>query len=230
VKVAAVLKKRLGHEFADPELLRRALRHSSAAQSAQGSGPDNERLEFLGDRVLGLVIADMLLKAFPGEEEGKLARRFNALVRRETCAAVAREIDLGAVLVLGKAEVQSGGQKKETILADACEAVLAALYLDGGLAAASRFIHRLWGPRLQDMTAPPRDPKTLLQEWAQGRGLPHPQYRIIGRSGPDHAPDFEVEVNVRGFAPTTGQGASKRRAEQNAARSMLAREGVESGA
>ena len=230
MKAVAALQKRLGHEFADPELLRRALRHSSAARSEQGGGPDNERLEFLGDRVLGLVIADMLLKAFPGEAEGKLARRFNALVRRETCAAVARELDLGAVLELGRAEVHSGGQNKETILADACEAVLAALYLDGGLAAASGLIHRLWGPRLQDMSAPPRDPKTLLQEWAQGRGLPHPQYRIISRRGPDHAPDFGVEVRVEGFAPSRGQGASKRRAEQNAARAMLAREGVERGA
>ncbi len=229
MKAATALVKKLGHDFANPELLRRALRHSSAVQSVQGSGPDNERLEFLGDRVLGLVIADMLLKAFPAEDEGNLARRFNALVRRETCAAVAREIDLGAVLVLGKAEVQSGGQKKETILADACEAVLAALYLDGGLAAATGFIRQYWGPRLQDMTAPPRDPKTLLQEWAQGHGLPYPQYRIIDRSGPDHAPSFEVEVRVEGFAPSTGQGASKRRAEQNAARAMLAREGVERG-
>ncbi len=221
------LMRRVKHHFKDVGLLQRALTHSSAADGVGGcTHLDNERLEFLGDRVLGLVIADMLMVAYPEAPEGDLARRFNALVRRETCAAVAREIGLGNYLVLGRSEIRAGGAAKEAILADACEALLAAIYKDGGLDAVKIFIQHAWGRRLDKMTEIPRDPKTLLQEWVQARALPHPEYHEKTRSGPDHAPVFTIEVRIKGFAPETGTGSSKRRAEQAAAQILLVREGV----
>ncbi len=221
------LMRRVRYRFKDVSLLQRALTHSSAADGAgRSTHLDNERLEFLGDRVLGLAIADMLMLAYPEAPEGDLARRFNALVRRETCAAVARDIKLGNYLVLGRSEIRAGGAAKEAILADACEALLAAIYKDGGFDAVKVFIQHAWGERLDRMTEIPRDSKTLLQEWAQARALPHPEYREKERSGPDHAPVFTIEVRIRGFAPETGSGSSKRRAEQAAAHAILVREGV----
>ena len=221
------LMRRVKHQFKNITLLQRALTHSSAADGAGASTHlDNERLEFLGDRVLGLVIADMLMSAYPEAPEGDLARRFNALVRRETCAAVARDIKLGSYLVLGRSEIRAGGAAKEAILADACEALLAAIYKDGGFDAVKGFIEDAWGRRLDEMTEIPRDPKTLLQEWVQARALPHPEYREKERTGPDHAPVFTIEVRIMGFAPETGTGSSKRRAEQVAAHAILVREGV----
>lgn len=218
------LETRLGHSFADPQLLDRALRHSSA-QERGALGISNERLEFLGDRVLGLVIAEWLLYALPEATEGELAVRYNGLVRKEACAEVATRIDLGRYLVLGPGEDRGGGRKKAAILADACEAVIAALFLDGGLPAAHRFIETEWAPLLKK---PARrvDAKTALQEWTQSRGRGIPVYKAIGRSGPDHAPEFKMQVEVDGISPATGSGSSKRVAEQGAAQAMLLREKV----
>ncbi len=222
----AALADRVGHQFEDAALLRRALTHGSQAL-AHGE-LSYERLEFLGDRVLGLVISDMLYHRFPAEEEGDLAVRLNALVRAETCADVAREINIGAALRMTKGEEKAGARDRGSILADACEAVIAALYLDGGMPAARGFVERQWAPRLEEMKAPPRDPKTILQEWAQAHKKGLPRYEAIGRSGPDHAPEFEVELTVSGLSPVLAKGSSKRIAEQAAAERMIKREGITS--
>lgn len=215
------LETALGHSFASPELLQRALTHASADET--GLTGAYERLEFLGDRVLGLVVADMLYGRFPNADEGELARRFNALVQRETVADAARAISLGSHLVLGTGEAQAGGRTKTAILADACEAVLAAVYLDAGLEQARRVIERLWRVRIEAQTDAPRDPKTALQEWSQGRGLGLPVYREVGREGPHHAPRFTVEVCIPGMESVTGVGGSKREAERAAAEALLER-------
>ncbi len=212
----------LDHEFADPALLRRALLHRSAAPTGDLG---YERLEFLGDRVLGLVVTDMLMAAFPAENEGALARRLAGLVRRETLAEAARGLGLGQYIRLSRSEEDCGGRDNDTILADVCEAIIGALYQDGGLEAARGFIQRHWAERLAAATEPPRDAKTALQEWAQGSGRPLPVYRMVGRTGPDHAPEFTVSVEVDGQAPEQGTGASKRLAEQAAAVGLLQRIG-----
>jgi ribonuclease-3 len=216
---------RIGHSFARPALLSRALTHASIATPTR---PDNQRLEFLGDRILGLVMAEALLEADPSASEGLLAPRYNALVRKETCADVAREIDLGAVLKLGRSEMMSGGRRKEALLGDAMEAVIAAVYLDAGFAAARDMILRLWGHRVSRVEADARDPKTSLQEWAQARGLPPPTYTEISRDGPDHQPLFTVEARLSTGEAESAQAGAKRQAEQAAARALLAR--VESSA
>ncbi len=217
------LEQRLGHTFANRHLLETALTHASAA----GSGDRTyQRLEFLGDRVLGLVVAEMLLAGFPDASVGELAQRLTALVRNESCAAVARDLDLGSAIRLGAGEAQSGGRKKAAILGDVCEAVIGALHLDGGLEVARRFIAEHWRTRMQAWKISLRDAKTTLQEWAQGRGLGTPAYEIVTRSGPDHAPRFEVAVRVGPAAPVRGEGASRREAEQDAAATLLVREGV----
>jgi ribonuclease-3 len=202
-----------------------ALTHASTRTSG-GPRLDNERLEFLGDRVLGLVVAEMLFERFADADEGALARHFNGLVRRETCAAVAREIDVGAHLILSESEEESGGRAKTTILADACEALLGAVFVDAGFDTARAVVLKHWSPRIADGQRGEPDAKTALQEWAQGRGLPLPVYKEIARKGPDHAPQFTTKVMIEGLAPETGQGASKRLAEQSAARFVLVREGV----
>lgn len=220
------LVRRLGYAFSDPGLLRRALTHSSA-RTSRSVARDNERLEFLGDRVLGLCIAEMLMEAFPDEEEGDLARRFNQLVRKEMCAAIADEDwHLGGSMIMSGGEALSGGRRKITILGNACEAVLGAIYLDGGYATAREVVRRYWEPRLREADAAPTDAKTALQEWAQGMGLPLPAYAVTERKGPDHAPVFEVRVEVEGHEAALGEGASKRMAEQDAAEKMLIREKV----
>jgi ribonuclease-3 len=215
----------LGYTFANRDLLREALTHRSAIDRQRGRNLDlrhgNERLEFLGDRVLSLAVADLLIGRFPDESEGELARRHAALVRAETLAEVARTIGLGAHLTLAESEEATGGREKPAILADACEAVIGALYRDGGLAVARAFIERYWVPRIEHDPEPPRDPKTTLQEWAQGRGLPLPSYREVGREGPPHAPQFVMEVTVRGRTPARGSGRTKREAERTAAIAML---------
>jgi len=218
------LERRIGHEFADRNLLKRALTHSSATDSRAGGS--YQQLEFLGDRVLALAVADMLLAAFPKATEGELARRLTALVRNETCVAVARELDLGAATHLGGGEAQSGGRTKAAILGDVCEALIGALYLDGGLKPAREFIERHWRARMLDGGAARPDAKTALQEWAQGRGLSTPGYAIVRRSGPEHAPRFVCEVKVEGLKPATGEGGSRREAEQKAAGALLVREGI----
>lgn len=217
----AGLKKALGYEFTDPGLLAEALTHRSAAGAGTAYRFGNERLEFLGDRVLGLVVAELLLEVFPDEAEGALARRFTGLVRRETLAEVAARIDLGRYVVFAEGEVSTGARRNNKIQADTCEAVIGALFLDGGLEAAQRFILTYWRPLMQAHGTPARDAKTRLQEWAQGRALPLPEYREVNRSGPPHAPVFMVEVSVVGHEPISGQAASKRAAEQAAAVRLL---------
>lgn len=211
---------RLGHEFARPELLLRALTHSSIGSATR---PDNQRLEFLGDRVLGLSMAEALFKADKSASEGQLAPRFNALVRKETCAAVAREIDLGAVLKLGRSEMMSGGRRKEALLGDAMEAVIAAVYLDAGFEVARALVLRLWGKRIDAVEEDARDAKTALQEWAQARGLPPPRYETLGREGPDHAPLFRIAVTLESGESEEAKAGAKRQAEQAAAKALMQR-------
>lgn len=209
------LAARLGHVFARPWLLHEALTHPSMAGA--GPGRTYERLEFLGDRVLGVIVADLLFHRFPDESEGDLARRHSALVRREALFEVAREIGLGSHLMLSKGEAESGGGDNPAILADACEAVIAALFLDGGLEAAARFVTAHWKERMEAEARPPRDAKTALQEWAQGAGKPLPSYRVVSTEGPPHEPVFAVELRVEGVEPVIARGPTKRAAEQAAA-------------
>jgi ribonuclease-3 len=214
------LEERLGHRFDRPELLRRALTHSS--MSAPGR-EDNQRLEFLGDRVLGLVMAEALLADDRNASEGQLAPRFNALVRKEACADVAREIDLGAALKLGRSEMMSGGRRKLALLGDAMEAVIAAVYLDAGFEAAKDLVRRLWGDRVTRVDEDARDAKTSLQEWAQARGMPPPAYVETARSGPDHAPVFTIEARLSSGEAAQATAGAKRKAEQEAAAALLAK-------
>ncbi len=220
------LQKRLGYVFKNQSLLTQAMTHASAETRGAGLA-DNERLEFLGDRVLGLMTAEALAKAFPDASEGDLAPRLNALVRRETLAEIARELGLGKCLVLSSGEDQSGGRDKPALLADACEALIAALYYDGGMRAAKRFFKTWWTERLLAATTVPRDAKTKLQEWAQSKGLGIPVYTVVSRMGPDHAPVFVLEVKVEGHKTRRGKGGSKREAEQAAASALLSAEGLD---
>ncbi len=215
------LSEALGHRFARPDLLIEALTHKSAAGDGNANRFGYERLEFLGDRVLGLIIADILLKRFPDEDEGSLAPRFAALVRREALAEVAMIIDLARHLVLAPGEEKSGGRTNSGLLADACEAIIAALYLDAGLETASRFIVRSWAPLMAATDEPPRDAKTRLQEWAQEHKLRLPVYQILAREGPPHSPTFTVRASVEGYPPAEATGPSKRAAEQGAAGEVL---------
>ncbi|MBL8702541.1 MAG: ribonuclease III [Alphaproteobacteria bacterium] len=217
------LQSLLGHRFADPGLLRQALAHSSlAGLKRRGQLRDFDRLEFLGDRVLGLIVADILVTAFPKAREGELGQRFAALVSYPSLAAIAREIDLGRFLKLAPSEDQGGGRRNPSVLADALEAVLGALYRDGGHDAARRFIHRHFLDRAAAVATPPREPKTALQEWAQARGLPLPTYRVVASGGPAHAPHYVVEVESGGQV-ARGEGAAKREAERAAASTLLDR-------
>jgi ribonuclease-3 len=223
VKLSAELKsleQRLGHRFGDPALLVRAVTHSSMSSPTRS---DNQRLEFLGDRVLGLVMAEALLGADKAATEGQLAPRFNALVRKETCAEVAREVDLGAGLKLGRSEMLSGGRRKQALLGDAMEAVIAAVYVDAGFEAAKSLILRLWGDRVTRVEADARDAKTSLQEWAQARGLQPPKYEMVARSGPDHAPVFTIAARLENGEAAEATAGSKRLAEQAAAKALLSK-------
>ena len=211
---------RLGHRFRKPDLLLRAVTHASIGSATR---PDNQRLEFLGDRVLGLVMAEALLAADPGASEGQLAPRFNALVRKETCADVAREVGLGEVLKLGRGEMLTGGRRKEALLGDAMEAVIAAVYQDAGFEAAQALVLRLWGRRIAAVEPDARDPKSLLQEWAQARGMPPPVYTETGRTGADHALVFTMRVTLDNGAAAEATASPKRLAEQTAARMLLER-------
>lgn len=219
------LEKSLDYRFADPEILAQALTHRGALGThlkdklpvSRVAG--NERLEFLGDRVLGLVIAEALLKNFPEENEGAMAPRLAALVSAQTLARVA--INFGLAEHIKVAPGQRADTAETAVLADACEAVIGALYLDGGLAVAEKFIATHWHPLMHADTVPPKDPKTTLQEWAQGRGLPLPDYRVIDSSGPAHAPSFIMAVTVEGFPEAQGQGRTKRLATQAAATMLL---------
>lgn len=217
----APLAEALGHTFTDLSLLQLAVTHRSYG-NGRGSS-HNERLEFLGDRVLGLVIADLLYSRFPDEAEGALARRHAALVRKESLARVAEKIGLAAFLRMSRGEEDAGGRCNAGLLADACEGVIGALYLDGGLAPAQGFIRSHWLALLEESAAPPKDAKTALQEWAQQRGLPLPEYSTLETSGPDHSPVFKIQVSVKGYPPENASGNSKRVAAQVAAQALLKR-------
>jgi ribonuclease-3 len=227
----------LDYSFQDPEMLRVALMHPSAVSIGRGKrgkktpanaerGADNQRLEFLGDRVLGIVVAEMLFRAFPDEDEGALARRLAALVRQDSLDTVAREIALGRYLTISRGEEEGGGRENPAILADACEALIGAIYLDGGLESARRFVEQHWRPKMDAEAKPPQDAKTALQEWAQAAGLALPLYTVVKSEGPPHDPVFEVEVTVAGQQPASARGRSKRAAEQAAAKHLLDRVGA----
>jgi len=218
------LAAELGHSFRRPDLLKRALTHPSAIgvkSGRRGSRAHYERLEFLGDRVLGLIVAELLFQRFPKEPEGALAKRHAALVRGEALATVAKQIGLSAHMILAPADAESGLQHNPAALANACEAVIAALYLDGGLGAARGFVVTNWTDLVAADEEPPRDAKTSLQEWAQAKGLPLPNYRELARQGPAHDPVFTMEVQLQDLPSASGTGRSKRQAEQMAAQALL---------
>ena len=219
------LEGKLGHRFKDVALVERALTHASVRGGKHERG-DNERLEFIGDRVLGLAIAEVLNLQYPDATEGELARRYNRLVRGEACAKVARAIGLGVHLILSESEADSGGREKTTILADAIEALLGAVFVDAGFDKARNVVRKLWQEQSEPVPEVAVDAKSALQEWAQGQGLALPKYTVVARKGPDHAPHFTAEVVISGRAPAQGEGASKRIAEQEAATALLTREGV----
>lgn len=210
-----------GHRFKDKALLLTALTHPSAVSAAESVHHANQRLEFLGDRVLNLLIAERLIDRRRNETEGDLAPRLNRLVKKGACAEAFRHLGLGAYLLLSESELASGGRERESTLGDACEAVIAAIYLDGGLAAARKFVEKGWAPQFNSGPAETKDPKTLLQEWAQGQGHPLPEYVVTGRSGPDHAPEYQVEVRIAQNGTAAATGPSKRDAERQAAARML---------
>jgi len=214
------IEAQLGHRFANRSLLKEALTHSSASGRGRARR-SNERLEFLGDRVLGLVVADLLMSCYPDDPEGDLSRRHAALVRREALAEIAADLDVAQWMVVGRSEEEAGGRSNPALLADMVEALIGALYSDAGLDAAQRFIRQHWLPRLETMAVPPRDGKTALQEWAQSRGLGLPAYEVTSVVGPAHAPSFEVTVSLADFAPCRAVAGSKRAAEQAAAEQLL---------
>lgn len=211
------LEQKIGYRFADRRLLQTALTHASVIDSKV----NYERLEFLGDRVLGLVVANLLYTSFPDAAEGDLAKRHTALVQQAALLMVAEKLALSTYLHLSPGEQKTGGAQKETILADALEAVIAALYLDGGFDASAAFVERFWSSLLHAQIDPPQDPKTLLQEWAQSKGLPLPEYILAGKSGSDHAPVFDVTLRLQKWGEASGHGATKRQAEKEAAAAML---------
>ena len=225
-RIVAGLESRIGYRFKDLKLIDCALTHISAMTGPRNPAGSYQRLEFLGDHVLGLAVSDMLFQAFPKANEGDLSRRLADLVRKETCADVARAIDLGSAIKLGPSEVNAGGRQRVAILGDVCEALIGAVYLDGGYPAAEALVVRLWDERMRKAERPPRDAKTMLQEWAQARGLPTPIYREVGRTGPHHNPEFRIAVVLPDRPPAEGLGRSKRAAEQAAAAAMLTHEGV----
>ncbi len=216
-----VVEDIIGYRFKDPDLLNRALTHPSAVTAADSVRLSNQRLEFLGDRVLNLIIAERLFSRRKMESEGDLAPRLNQLVKKGACADAMRHLGLGRFLILSDGEDSAGGRARESTLGDACEAILGAIFVDGGLAPARRFVEAGWAPQFANAPAETRDPKTLLQEWAQAKGLPLPKYRIIDRTGPDHAPVYAVEVSLPEHGQAGASGASKRDAERFAAASLL---------
>jgi ribonuclease-3 len=225
----AAIEARIGHKFADPSLLTTAITHVSALKPQRKRGDSYQRLEFLGDHVLGLIVSDMLYRAFPNADEGEMSKRLADLVRKESCADVAKSLGLTDDIKLGAVGAGAGARLRKSVLGDICEAVIGAIFLDGGYGAASSFVERNWTERMRKPRQPLRDPKTVLQEWAQGKGLPTPVYREVERSGPHHDPQFRVAVDLPGLAPAEGVGGSKRAAEKVAASVMIEREGVGGG-
>ena len=231
-QAVAALARNLGHDFRDPSLLDQALTHASVGEGAERDARgrpflDNQRMEFLGDRVLGLLVADRLMRDLPTADEGEMSSRLHALVDKPTCARVAEAMGVGGAMRLSPGEAKQGGRRREGILGDAMEAILAAVWLDGGIDSARRVFERAWAAEL---AAPPRraltNPKSALQEWALGQGRPLPTYRIVERTGSDHAPTFTVEASVAGYEPLTAKGRSRQEAEKAAATALLQREGV----
>jgi ribonuclease-3 len=218
----AALQAELGHDFGDQRLLSLALRHASAAPALGRHGASNERLEFLGDRVLGLCVAELLCETFPNDSVGELARRHAQLASGEALERVARAIDLPRHIHVARGTHESDGAPNPGIIADACEAVIAALYLDGGLGPAQAFVRRAWAPLLAEARTAPKDPKTALQEWAQGLGLALPVYEEVGREGPAHQPMFVIRVSLSDGRTASASGPSKRVAEAQAAKALLA--------
>ena len=219
----ADLEQRIGHSFNDRELLERALTHASVGDGARAVR-HYERLEFLGDRVLGLLAAEALMDQDAEAREGEMSRRLAALVNYQACARVARDIGLPPALRLSASASKVGARDLDSVLGDACEALIGAIYVDAGLAAARDFFQRFWADAFDRLDEPTvLDPKTRLQEWAQGLGLALPAYKLVGREGPDHAPSFTVEVSIEGFDPERAQGRSKQEAEKAAALAMLTR-------
>ncbi|MGZ8996391.1 MAG: ribonuclease III [Rhodospirillales bacterium] len=216
------VEESLGYRFSDPSLLSLALTHASARGTDPATTVSNERLEFLGDRVLGLIIAELLYRRFPGESEGALAQRHAALVSRPALSQVAIRLQLSPSIVASRSERDAGGTSSPGILADTLEAIIGALYLDGGLQAAAAFIEKNWSELISGARTPPKDPKTELQEWAQARGIGLPAYREVERRGPPHAPEFSIEVSLPGVGAVAASGPSKRSAEQAAAERLLA--------
>jgi ribonuclease III len=223
---AAAIEERIGHTFSDPSLLTTALTHVSALKTARRRGDSYQRLEFLGDHVLGLIVSDMLYRSYPKANEGELSKRLADLVRKETCADVASSLGLLEGIKTGQVGAIADARLRTSVIGDICEAVIGAVFLDGGYPAAEQFVRRNWEERMRTLKRPLRDPKTVLQEWAQGRGLPTPVYREVERSGPHHDPLFRIAVDLPGLAPAEGVGGSKRAAEKLAASAMIAREGV----
>jgi ribonuclease III len=225
----SAIEERIGHKFADANLLVTAMTHVSALKPSRKRGESYQRLEFLGDHVLGLIVSDMLYRSFPNADEGEMSKRLADLVRKESCADVAKSLGLADDIKLGAVGVGAGARLRKSVLGDICEAVIGAVYLDGGFQAASEFVERNWTERMKKPRQPLRDPKTVLQEWAQGKGLPTPVYREVERTGPHHDPQFRVAVDLPGLAPAEGVGGSKRAAEKVAASVMIEREGVAGG-
>jgi ribonuclease III len=217
------LVERIGYQFRDPELLTRALTHSSYREQ---NGHDYEALEFLGDRVLGLIVADELYRRDPHMSEGELTQSLKSLVRTETLAEVAGELGLAEALRAEKRGSTNSVRASVNVLADACEALIAAIYLDAGLEAARSFIRLHWKDRFDSVRLDIKDPKTTLQEWTGARALAGPVYEVVTRRGPQHEPTFVVDVTIENYNPARGEGRSKRQAEQEAARALLIREGI----
>ena len=226
---AKAIEQRIGHIFADPSLLATAFTHVSALKSSRNRADSYQRLEFLGDHVLGLVVSDMLYRAFPKADEGELSKRLADLVRKEACADVAKSLGLNEGIKLGTVGAGAGARLRNSVAGDICEAVIGAIFLDGGYPAAVKFVEANWTERMRKPVRPLRDPKTILQEWAQGKGLPTPVYREMERTGPHHDPRFRVAVDLPGLTPAEGEGGSKRAAEKAAATALLSREGVSGG-
>jgi len=225
----SALETRIGYRFADPVLLDQALTHISALTGVRNRSGSYQRLEFLGDHVLGLIVSDMLYRAFPNADEGELSKRLADLVRKESCADVAKTLGLVDDIKLGAVGAGVGARLRKSVLGDICEAVIGAVFLDGGYQAAAHFVERNWSERMHKLRRPLRDPKTTLQEWAQGKGLPTPVYREVERTGPHHDPQFRIAVELPGLESAEGTGGSKRAAEKAAASAMIAREGVGGG-
>jgi ribonuclease-3 len=225
----SAIEGRIGHTFADPALLVTAMTHVSALKPSHKRAESYQRLEFLGDHVLGLIVSDMLYRSFPNADEGELSKRLADLVRKESCADVAKVLGLADDIKLGAVGAGASARLRKSVLGDICEAVIGAVFLDGGYDAAKQFVETNWTERMKKPRQPLRDPKTVLQEWAQGKGLPTPVYREVERTGPHHDPQFRVAVDLPGLAPAEGIGGSKRAAEKVAASVMIEREGVGGG-